>query len=95
MSLFDEIRSKVPEKFHNEPYFVFLTDTARLGVFNSADEMIELFDNDIKKINDWLSSNVMTGNIGEIAKQMGKLDKLKGAKIYLVEYFSEGSGTDQ
>lgn len=95
MNLYDEIKSRVPEKFHNEPCFVFLSDTARLGVFNSAAEMIELFDNDIKKVNNWLSGNVMTGNIEEIAKQMAKLDKLKGAKQYLVEYFCESSNPDQ
>ena len=87
MNLYDEIRSKVPEKFHNEPYFVFLSDTARLGVFDSVEDLIELLDNDIKKINDWLSGNVMTGNVEEVAVQMGKLDKLKGAKKYLEEYF--------
>lgn len=86
MSLFDEIKSKVPEKFHEREDFIFLLDTLRLGVFESASEIMELFDRDIKKINDWLGGNVMTGNVQEIAVQMKKLDKLKGAKSYLVDY---------
>ncbi|MCK4589011.1 MAG: hypothetical protein KAT77_01090 [Nanoarchaeota archaeon] len=89
MNLYNEIRSRVPEKFHNEPCFVFLADTARLGVFDSVNDLIELLDNDIKKINDWLSGNVMTGNVEEVAIQMSKLDKLKGAKQYLMEYLVE------
>ena len=86
MSLFEEIRSKVPEKFHEREDFVFLLDTLRLGVFDSKDEVISLLDRDISKINNWLSGNVMTGNIHEMALQMGKLTKLKGAKGYLEEY---------
>ncbi len=86
MGLFDKIKSKVPEKFHSEESFVFLLDTLRLGVFNSKEEIIELLDRDISKINNWLSCNVMTGNVQELALQMKKLEKLKGAKSYLEEY---------
>jgi len=86
MSLFEEIKSKVPEKFHEREDFVFLLDTLRLGVFDSKEEVISLLDRDISKINNWLGGNVMTGNVMELTVHMKKLDKLKGAKGYLEEY---------
>jgi len=86
MALFDELRSKVPEKFHEKEDFVFLLDTLRLGVFDSKEQLVELLDRDINKINNWLGGNVMTSNVIELAEQMKKLEKLKGAKNYLEEY---------
>ncbi len=88
MSLIDEIKSKIPERFHTEPDFQALVETARLNNFTSKEELLGYFDKGIQEIEDWVKNNVSTG--GTIVKDLRdktiKLGTFKACKKYIEEY---------
>ena len=86
--LIDEIKQKVPERFHAEPDFKALIDTVRLNNFDSKEAVLDYLKKEIKQIEEWVSKNQQTGGtvVKDLRDKMIKLGTLKGCQKYLQDY---------
>ena len=86
--LIEEIKKKVPERFHAEPDFKALIDTVRLNEIHSKIDLLAYFEREIKDIEIWITGNIKTGGtiVKDLRDKMIRLGSLKSGQKYIEEY---------
>lgn len=88
MSYIEEIKKKIPERFHPEPDFQALIEIAENNNLNSKLALLEHLNKEIKQVEDWLKKNEATGGtiVIHLRDKTLKLGTLKACKKYVDDY---------